>query len=397
MTNPKIAAPKRPLSERRSRHGHAAGALTKALLLAVSINTAMAADEGSQAKAKLESVLAELNDLESWLFDAERRRLRWLKDVQVRDGAVARLSAAVGAGEAALANIRDALADLQVEQQRLSAQREEAVRRLANHLAAAYRLSGEQFVKLLFNQQSAATLERVLAYHRFITTARIQALDAFRQLSLEIERNAEALQTQRAVERRDLEHLRLRRQSLRTERQARDALIAALDQEFEDKENRRTRLLADRQRLQSLIDQIERRTIPGVGGFTARKGSLAWPLRGELAARFGEPRGDGEAAWRGLLLNAPTGAAVAAVHGGRVVFADWLRGFGHMAIIDHGDGYMTLYGQADQLTKKVDDLVEAGEVVARAGQSGGAAASGIYFELRHKGQTVDPWQWLAPP
>ena len=397
MTNPKIAAPKRPLSERRSRHGHTAGALTKALLLAVSINTAMAADEGSQAKAKLESVLAELNDLESWLFDAERRRLRWLKDVQVRDGAVARLSAAVGAGEAALANIRDALADLQVEQQRLSAQREEAVRRLANHLAAAYRLSGEQFVKLLFNQQSAATLERVLAYHRFITTARIQALDAFRQLSLEIERNAEALQTQRAVERRDLEHLRLRRQSLRTERQARDALITALDQEFEDKENRRTRLLADRQRLQSLIDQIERRTIPGVGGFTARKGSLAWPLRGELAARFGEPRGDGEAAWRGLLLNAPTGAAVAAVHGGRVVFADWLRGFGHMAIIDHGDGYMTLYGQADQLTKKVDDLVEAGEVIARAGQSGGAAASGIYFELRHKGQTVDPWQWLAPP
>ncbi|MCY4212255.1 MAG: peptidoglycan DD-metalloendopeptidase family protein [Gammaproteobacteria bacterium] len=371
--------------------------LATALLLALWINTAVAADEGSQAKAKLESVLAELNDLESWLSDAERRRLRWLKDVQVRDGAVARLSAAVGTGEAALANIRGALADLQVEQQRLNAQREEAVRRLANHLAAAYRLSGEQFVKLLFNQQSAATLERVLAYHRFITTARIQALDAFRQLSLEIERNAEALQTQRAVERRDLEHLRLRRQSLRTEREARDALIAALDQEFEDKENRRTRLLADRQRLQSLIDQIERRTIPGVGGFTARKGSLAWPLRGELAARFGEPRGDGEAAWQGLLLNAPTGAAVAAVHGGRVVFADWLRGFGNMAIIDHGEGYMTLYGQADQLTKKVNDLVEAGEVVAHAGQSGGAAASGIYFELRHKGQTVDPWQWLAPP
>lgn len=397
MANPRLAAPPRPWSERRSPHRRAAGVLATALLLALWINTAVAADEGSQAKAKLESVLAELNDLESWLSDAERRRLRWLKDVQVRDGAVARLSAAVGTGEAALANIRGALADLQVEQQRLNAQREEAVRRLANHLAAAYRLSGEQFVKLLFNQQSAATLERVLAYHRFITTARIQALDAFRQLSLEIERNAEALQTQRAVERRDLEHLRLRRQSLRTEREARDALIAALDQEFEDKENRRTRLLADRQRLQSLIDQIERRTIPGVGGFTARKGSLAWPLRGELAARFGEPRGDGEAAWQGLLLNAPTGAAVAAVHGGRVVFADWLRGFGNMAIIDHGEGYMTLYGQADQLTKKVNDLVEAGEVVAHAGQSGGAAASGIYFELRHKGQTVDPWQWLAPP
>ena len=367
------------------------------LLFAVATSMVVAANEGSQAKAKLESVLAELNDLESWLSDAERRRLRWLKEVQARDGAVARLSADVRAGEAGLANIHDALVGLQAEQEHLNAQREEEVRRLAKHLAAAYRLSGEQFIKLVFNQQSAATLERIVVYHRFVADARAQVLDGLRQLALDIERNGQALKTQQAAERRDLESLRARRQGLRSEREARDALIAALDQEFEDKENRRSRLLADRQRLQTLIDQIERRTIPGVGRFTARKGSLTWPLRGELAGRFGQPRADGDMAWQGLLLNAPTGTEVTAVHGGRVVFADWLRGFGHLAIIDHGDGYMTLYGHADQLTKRVDDLVESGEVVARAGQSGGATASGIYFELRHKGQAVDPWQWLAPP
>ena len=373
-------------------------ALAKALLLIVAIGFPAAADEEErQAKAKLESVLAELNDLESWLSDAERRRLRWLKDVQARDRAVAKLSAAARASEAALAGIRDALAGLQAERGHLNAQREAEVRRLGDHLAAAYRLSGEQFIKLLFNQQSAETLERILVYHRFVTEARIQSLNALRQLSLDIERNGQALQTQQAAERQNLERLRTRRQALRSERQARDALIAALDQEFEDKENRRSRLLADRQRLQTLIDRIERRAIPGLGRFTARKGSLAWPLRGELAGRFGQPRGGGDTSWQGLLLNAPTGTEVAAVHGGRVVFADWLRGFGHLAIIDHGDGYMTLYGHADQLTKKVDELVETGEVIARAGQSGGATASGIYFELRHKGQAVDPWQWLTPP
>ena len=373
-------------------------ALAKALLLTVAIGFPAAADEEErQAKAKLESVLAELNDLESWLSDAERRRLRWLKDVQARDRAVAKLSTAARASETALANIRDALAGLQAERGHLSAQREAEVRRLVDHLAAAYRLSGEQFIKLLFNQQSAETLERILVYHRFVTEARIQSLNALRQLSLDIERNGQALQTQQAAERQNLERLRTRRQALRSERQARDALIAALDQEFEDKENRRSRLLADRQRLQTLIDRIERRAIPGLGRFTARKGSLAWPLRGELAGRFGQPRGGGDTSWQGLLLNAPTGTEVAAVHGGRVVFADWLRGFGHLAIIDHGDGYMTLYGHADQLTKKVDELVETGEVIARAGQSGGATASGIYFELRHKGQAVDPWQWLTPP
>ena len=366
------------------------------MLLALAFGTAVAADEGSQAKARLESVLAELNDLESWLSDAERRRLDWLKEVRVRDRAVARLSAAVRAGEATLADIQNALTHLQDEQQHLNGQREAEVRRLATHLAAAYRLSGEQFVRLLFNQQSAETLERILVYHRFITEARLHTLDAFRRLAVDVERNAEALQTQRATERRDLEELRVRRQALEAERQARDALIAALDQEFEDKENRRTRLLADRERLQRLIDQIEQRTIPGVGHFTARKGGLTWPLRGELVGRFGQPRADGGTDWQGLLLNAPTGTEVTAVHGGRVVFADWLRGFGHLAIIDHGGGYMTLYGHADQLTKKADDLVETGETIARAGQSGGAAASGIYFELRHKGQAVDPWQWLAP-
>ena len=365
------------------------------LLLVLWASLPATADEGRQAKAELDSVLAELNDLETWLSDAERRRLRWLKDVRERDRAVARLGAAARAAETALANIRDALADLQAEGRRLNAEREAEVRRLTSHLTAAYRLSGEQFIKLLFNQQSAESLERILAYHRFLSEARIQALDDLRQLALDIERNGEALRAQQVAERRDLEKLRTRRQAVQAERQARDALIAALDREFEDKENRRNRLLADRQRLQKLIDQIERRSTPGVGRFTARKGQLAWPLRGELAGRYGQPRADGDATWQGLLLNAPTGTDVIAVHGGRVVFADWLRGFGHMAIIDHGDGYMTLYGHADQLAKKVDDLVEAGEVIAHAGQSGGTAVSGIYFEVRHQGRAVDPQPWLA--
>ena len=386
-----------PPSKRRSPESRPLGALTQALLLALAINTAVAADEGSQAKIRLESILAELNDLETW---AVRRGAPPPALAQGSAGP-GRRGGSIGARPSEKPKrpwptSGRSWPNLQEEQQLLNAQREEEVRRLADHLAAAYRLSGEQFVKLLFNQESAGSLERMLVYHRFITDARMQALDAFRQLAVDIERNAEALRAQRVVERRDLEKLRTRQQSLRTERQARDDLIAALDQEFEDKENRRTRLLADRQRLQALIDQIEQRTIPGVGRFTTRKGSLAWPLQGELAGRFGQPRADGGTAWRGLLLSAPTGTDVAAVHAGRVVFADWLRGFGHLAIIDHGDGYMTLYAHADQLTKKVDDLVETGEVIAHAGRSGGTTASGIYFELRHKGQAVDPRQWLAP-
>ena len=110
---------------------------------------------------------------------------------------------------------------------------------------------------------------------------------------------------------------------------------------------------------------------------------------------FGQPRAEGRLTWHGLLVEADEGAPVKAVFRGRVVFADWLRGFGLLTIVDHGSGYMTLYGHADLLEKQVGDWVESGEVVARAGRSGGLGTTGLYFEVRQDGQAADPIVWLA--
>ncbi len=131
------------------------------------------------------------------------------------------------------------------------------------------------------------------------------------------------------------------------------------------------------------------------GPFPGMKGRLALPVRGELANRFGAPRESGGAIWKGLFIAARAGEEVRAVAAGRVVFADWMRGFGNLLIVDHGDAYMSLYGNNESLFKQVGDLIHGGEPVAAVGNSGGNPVSGLYFEIRHQGKPLDPLGWVG--
>jgi septal ring factor EnvC (AmiA/AmiB activator) len=131
------------------------------------------------------------------------------------------------------------------------------------------------------------------------------------------------------------------------------------------------------------------------GNFAALKGHLHLPTRGELANRFGGPRAESGASWKGLFIRAAEGAEVKAVAPGRVVFADWLRGFGNLLIIDHGDAYLSVYGNNQSLFRQVGDVVNSGDAVAAVGNSGGNPESGLYFELRQQGQAIDPLKWVS--
>ena len=131
------------------------------------------------------------------------------------------------------------------------------------------------------------------------------------------------------------------------------------------------------------------------GAFASMKGRLALPLAGDITNRFGQPRADGGLQWRGITIVARPGQEVRAVAPGRVVFADWLRGFGNLLIVDHGDGYMTLYGNNESLLRRVGEGVRGGDPVATVGSSGGSGPAGLYFELRHQGKPLDPLGWSA--
>ena len=142
------------------------------------------------------------------------------------------------------------------------------------------------------------------------------------------------------------------------------------------------------------IDQVADASL-SAKSFVTLKGRLKLPVRGELMSRFGAAREEG-ATWKGLFIRAETGEPVRAVADGRVVYADWLRGFGNLLILDHGRRYMSLYAYNDGLLRQVGDTVRSGDTIASVGQSGGAGESGLYFELRHDGRAFDPLQWVAP-
>ena len=128
--------------------------------------------------------------------------------------------------------------------------------------------------------------------------------------------------------------------------------------------------------------------------FASLRGKLRAPLRGELVAKFGSKRSDGPS-WKGWFIRASEGSDVRAVAAGRVVYADWLRGFGNLIIVDHGKQYMTIYGNNQAVLKRAGDLVKAGDVIASAGNSGGNEQSGLYFEMLHEGRAFDPLGWVT--
>ncbi len=369
--------------------------LALSLILPVIEASAAEPDDPAAAKKALDAVVERLNSLDRWMTDAEKQRVRWERDVQEKDNEVAAVARTVESANQALKKVEDEIDTLAAEQNTLEARRIEQAELIGEHLAASYRMSGQDFLKLLLNQESPDTFERMSRYHRYFTEARLEALDDYRQTLDDLADNRFQLETRAEEARTRQEELKSREKALLREREDRRGLIAELDREMEDKTSERKRLEADRNRLEQLFAELSRRATELDGSaFVARKGRLPWPLTGRVTNAFGQSRADGRLTWHGMLIAAEEGTEVKAVFRGRVVFANWLRGFGLLTIIDHGGGFMTLYGHADVLLKTVGDWTEGGEVIARAGKSGGQQVSGLYFEVRQKGAARDPIGWL---
>ncbi|HYQ71941.1 MAG TPA: peptidoglycan DD-metalloendopeptidase family protein, partial [Gammaproteobacteria bacterium] len=178
------------------------------------------------------------------------------------------------------------------------------------------------------------------------------------------------------------------------------AVLAGLQTGLKDKSAELSGLEQDAKRLQKLVESLRLAIsdIPAASGtyksLRELKGKLRWPVKGKIVRRFGSTQAAGKISSRGVQIASETGADVRAIARGRVVFADWLRGFGLLLIIDHGGGYMSLYGQSSSLYKEVGDAVEGNEVIAAVGNSGGFSVPGLYLELRRKGRPFDPGPWF---
>ena len=358
---------------------------------------AHAAESALRTNKELAATVEKLNALKVWLTDAEKQRALLQQDIQKADQEVARLGLKVAELQRAVADIEVQKSALAAESTALEKKRGAEGRRISQHLNAAYRMSGQDFFKLLLNQENPEQLDRMIRYHQYFSTERGKILQGFRATLSAIETNRQEIEANEAQLVNQRKATAAQQTVFANELAERKQLITNLDRTTRGKQAEQQRLEKDRIRLQSLLQELAKRAEKADGQeFASRRGQLPWPTKGTQKNGFGEPRADGRLRWQGNYIVTRPGEIIRSVHRGRVVFAEWLRGFGLLTIVDHGNGYMSLYGYADVLLKQPGDRVESGEQIANSGRSGGQNADGLYFEIRKDGKPIDPSRWLAP-
>ena len=270
---------------------------------------------------------------------------------------------------------------------------------LAEQVRASYRLDRQSRLKLILNQASPAQLGRMLAYYDYINRAQVskiaglrEALTALDSMQQSIDQELSQLEMVQTEQRAVMDQLDQQRKQRRT-------LLAELDERIDDEESRLRELERNQQDLETLLERLTDvlADIPAdLGkhlGVERQKGRIPMPVKGPVRYAFGQSRGSG-LHWQGWLIAAPAGSEVSTVAYGRVAFADWFRGYGLLIIIDHGEGFMSLYGHNESLLYEAGDWVEPGEIISVTGVRTGND-QGLYFELRKDGKSVDPAAWLA--
>jgi septal ring factor EnvC (AmiA/AmiB activator) len=364
-----------------------------------------AADPG-KAKAELGALRERIGALQEQLKSARSQESSLARDVSEVEQRIGVLNRNLREQQAQLQAREQRLDDLQDEYAQTSARLEEERRLLGRQLRAAYLLGRQEQVKLLLNQEDPARLGRTFVYYRYLNTARLSRIGQVENMLTELDALQQRIAAQREAVAASQERQAAELAELDRERQRRAALLVELQADIRSQGNELAQMQKDEKRLEQLLKELQRALAevapappPADGGkpqpFSKLKRKLPWPVAGKLKAKFGERRDVGELRWRGAFIAAPANREVRAVAHGRVAFADWLRGFGLLIIVDHGNDYMTLYGHNQSLFKEVGDSVAPGEVIASVGDTGGMAQTGVYFELRHKGEPLDPQAWCA--
>jgi septal ring factor EnvC (AmiA/AmiB activator) len=266
---------------------------------------------------------------------------------------------------------------------------------LNKQIRAAYNTSQPNFVKVLLSQQDPASFSRSSVYFHYFNQARQQQLSDIDTILQNLTTDQKSLLAAQKKQQQLYDKQQQKKQALQQQSQQRQATLVALDKKIASQDARLTLLQEQEQALNSLLQSLTTSPHNTYKAFAKRAGSLTWPVKGKLLARFGSNRKLGKLRWQGIMIATPAGKDVVASAPGQVVFSDWLRGFGLLMIIDHGDQYMTLYGNNETLLKQVGDNVVSGELIAQSGDKGIRQYAGLYFELRHKGNPKNPLKWLS--
>lgn len=376
-----------------------AGAVLAGLLCAGPLLAQESPADSREARAELEQTEAEIARLKKMLKDFEQEMSGLESQLKRSESEIGRLQREseeierkIREGESRVEDLREQAGNLQVA---LAAQQDQ----IGRQARAAYMAGEQDYLKLMLNQDDPARMARMMRYYQYLTRARMDEVERYTDTLEDIRRASAEIVEQQALLQQSREQLATNTQALRAQQTERTALLANLKGQSRSQGEKLASALAERAGLERLIRSIDEAiiSIPTPAGslpFAKAKGKLPLPVKGPVQARYGSQRGgDARLKWDGLLIGAPQGTAVHAVHGGRVVFADWLRGSGLLVILDHGSGYLSLYGHNQTVLKDVGTWVQPGEAVSTVGATGGLNSPALYFAIRHQGRALDPAAW----
>ncbi|WNO08816.1 murein hydrolase activator EnvC family protein [Teredinibacter sp. KSP-S5-2] len=356
------------------------------------------ADE-QQDKVRLERLKRSINELKAELEKTKSSRDEVLKSLEKTEKEIGQLNQKAEKLQQKVKDSQSNLDSLRDERSQLNQKKTSQKNQVSQHINAAYRLGTQSNIRLLLNQKDPTTVARNLKYYDYLVKARAQiisdytdTIERINTIEPEIAYEAQKLQ-------QNYNDLKKKRDQLASAQNQRQATIAKLTQNISSKGQKLEALHKDRDRLERLLNQvtslIEDIDVPGAkSSFVSLKGKLPWPTQGRIKHQYGSRRADGQLLWEGLMIDAKAGAPVKAIHHGRIVFSDYLRGHGLLIIIDHGSGFMSLYAHNQTLYKEIGEWVEANETIASVGNSGGLDQAALYFQLRRNGKPTNPKYWI---
>ncbi len=367
------------------------------LLLLVAQPVAAARDPG-KTEDDLARVRKQIRSLETQTRRDQAKRKDLDKQLRAAEDEASRLRGQLAGTRRELAQVSKQLAELNRQMEQTRAELDRQRENLAAQLRLVHISEGNEMLRVTLNQQDARALGRHLTWLGYLARQRGELLASV-QASLEkLNRDRVEVEKQQA-ELASLEGKRRQQLAeLEKARSTRAAVISDLDQQLRSGNQQLSRARSEARTLENLLREIARQIARNQKGPAVVPGKPLgkgrWPVKGSLLADFGQSRAGGEMRWDGVLISAPAGSDVIAVRNGRVVYADWLPGLGQLLVIDHGGGYLSLYGHNQDLVHQVGEQVAAGEVIAHVGDTGGQTRPALYFEVRRNGQPLNPHQWV---
>ncbi|MGB1198964.1 MAG: murein hydrolase activator EnvC family protein [Thalassotalea sp.] len=343
---------------------------------------------------KLNQVKKAINQQKTAIKQVSTKRNKLEQQLKDSDLAISAVIKALASSDQQLTTTKAKISVLEQQQIQLLTDKQQQEKLLAKQLRAAYSSGNHDYIKLLLNQKKAANVQRSVTYYQYLNDARIKEIEHFKLTiaklqQIELEQEAQAQQLQQIKLQQEQQQ-----QELNLQKKQRTQTLAKLSKQLLNSQQQLAQLEQQEENLKAALARIAQLSQQAIDlkGLKRLKRKLSWPVKGKIRRSFGS-RKQGYLKWKGVLLAAPIGKQVTTIHNGTVLFSDWLKGYGLVTVVDHGEGYMSLYGHNQALLKSVGDRVETGEPIALVGQSGGQYQAGLYFEIRHNGQAVNPKLW----